>query len=391
MADADRPRAVGPPPDDRRHPGQDRPDRRGASETACACYATIPEKTSDFLRTTVEACLKEIMKTMSGQFITHNTENDQYYLDLDRRRSTTTPKSRTRRTRSPNSHLDQYYFDALTRVLECADQTYVRGYQIWEHEIEWREHKITRRGYLFFGAPNERSTAQPPRDFYLYFLQPFEPPHFEDQKLADEVFFKLAHTDKPFQEPCGCTRGLGRWRSSASSGTKKVYEDKADGFLKTLVAWLRQNMLTSFEVVHQGVPKKMVEWLKGHRTGNAAVRDLVELTGSVCLATSFEDRYPEYPTFTVKLTASNLKQPTEDVIRWLAGGVKNKLATAVLDGLELLDGDKLKPTRIPLRQGRAGEAGGQAARPGRQPQGTRHRQERRGASSASTSWSRNSC
>ena len=87
----------------------------------------------------------------------------------------------------------------------------------------------------------------------------------------------------------------------------------------------------------------MVEWLKGHRTGNATVRDLLELTGSVCLAACFEDRYPEYPTFTVKLTASNLKQPTEDVIRWLAGGVKNKLATAVLDGLELLDGDKLKP------------------------------------------------
>ena len=87
----------------------------------------------------------------------------------------------------------------------------------------------------------------------------------------------------------------------------------------------------------------MVEWLKGHRTGNAAVRDLLELTGSVCLAASFEDRYPEYPTFTVKLTASNLKQPTEDVIRWLAGGVKNNLASAVLDGLELLDGDRLKP------------------------------------------------
>jgi hypothetical protein len=38
-----------------------------------------------------------------------------------------------------------------------------------------------------------------------------------------------------------------------------------------------------------------------------------------------------------------LKQPAEDAIRWLAGGVNNNLATAVLDGLELLDGDKLKP------------------------------------------------
>jgi Family of unknown function (DUF6079) len=89
--------------------------------------------------------------------------------------------------------------------------------------------------------------------------------------------------------------------------------------------------------------KKLVEWLKGHRTGNAAVRDLVELTGSVCLATWFDDRYPEYPTFTAKLSASNLKQPTEDVLRWLAGGVRNNFATAVLDGLDLLDGDKLRP------------------------------------------------
>jgi energy-coupling factor transporter ATP-binding protein EcfA2 len=304
--------------------------------------APIPEKTSDFLRTTVETCLREIMKTMSGQFITHNTENDQYYLDLQKTIDHDA-KIQGKADTLSESQLDQYYFDALTRVLECADQTYVRGYQIWEHEIEWRDHKITRRGYLFFGAPNERSTAQPPRDFYLYFLQPFEPPHFEDQKLADEVFFKLAHTDKAFLDALKLYAGAREMAASASSGTKKVYEDKADGFLRTLVAWLRQNMLTSFEVTHQGVPKKMVEWLKGHRTGNAAVRDLVELTGSVCLAQAFEDRYPEYPTFTVKLTASNLKQPTEDVIRWLAGGVKNNLANAVLDGLELLDVDRLKP------------------------------------------------
>ena len=305
-------------------------------------FAPIPEKTSDFLRTTVEACLKEIMRTMSGQFITHNTDNDQYYLDLQKTIDYDAKIDDKASTLS-ESQLDQYYFDALTRVVVEDQSPYVRGYKIWEHEIEWRDHKITRRGYLFFGAPNERSTAQPPRDFYLYFLQPFEPPHFEDQKLSDEVFFKLTHRDKAFLDALRLYAGAREMGASASAGTKKVYEDKADGFLKTLVAWLRTNMLTSFEVVYQGVPKKLVEWLKGHKTGGAAVRELLELTGSICLAASFEDRYPEYPKFTAKLTASNLKQPTEDVIRWLAGGVKNNLATAVLDGLELLDGEKLKP------------------------------------------------
>ena len=306
-------------------------------------YAPIPERTSDFLRTTVEACLKEVMKTVSGQFITHNTENDQYYLDLQKTIDHDA-KIQDKADTLSDSQLDQYYFDALTRVLELTDlPPYVRGYQIWEHEIEWREHKITRRGYLFFGAPNERSTAQPPRDFYLYFLQPFEPPHFEDQKLADEVFFKLSHRDKQFDDSLRLYAGAREMAASASTGTKKVYEDKADGFLKTLVTWLKTNMLTSFDVTHQGVPKKMSEWLKGHRTGNSTVSDLLELTGSICLAASFEDRYPEYPKFTVQLHSSNLGQTTEDVIRSLTGGVKNSLAVAVLDGLELLDGDKLKP------------------------------------------------
>jgi energy-coupling factor transporter ATP-binding protein EcfA2 len=309
-------------------------------------YAPIPEKNSDFLRTTVEACLKEIMRTMSGQFITHNTDNDQYYLDLQKTIDYDA-KIQDKADFLSESQLDQYYFEALTRVLEMTDlPPYVLGAKIWQHEIEWREHGITRRGYLFFGAPNERPTAQPPRDYYLYFIQPFEPPPFQDNKLADEVFFRLTQRgDESFITSLRLYAGAREMASSASSGTKKVYEDKANGHLKNLVTWLRNNLLTSYEVVHQGVPKKLVEWLKGHKTGNAAVKELLELTGSVCLAQSFDDRYPQYPKFTAKLTASNLKQPTEDSIRWIAGGVKNSLATAVLDGLELLDGEKLKPAQ----------------------------------------------
>jgi hypothetical protein len=83
-------------------------------------HATIPEKTSDFLRTTVEACLREITKTMNGQFISHNTENSQYYLDLDRvidHDALIQDKADT----LAESDLDLHYFDALIKVLECAD------------------------------------------------------------------------------------------------------------------------------------------------------------------------------------------------------------------------------------------------------------------------------
>ena len=249
-------------------------------------FAPIPEKTSDFLRTTVEACLKEIMRTMSGQFITHNTDNDQYYLDLQKTIDYDAKIDDKASTLS-ESQLDQYYFDALTRVVVEDQSPYVRGYKIWEHEIEWRDHKITRRGYLFFGAPNERSTAQPPRDFYLYFLQPFEPPHFEDQKLSDEVFFKLTHRDKAFLDALRLYAGAREMGASASAGTKKVYEDKADGFLKTLVAWLRTNMLTSFEVVYQGIRLSPEQILA------AALEEDVDLIGISILSGSHLQLVPE--------------------------------------------------------------------------------------------------
>ena len=76
---------------------------------------------------------------------------------------------------------------------------YITGYKIWQHEIEWLERKAARQGYLFFGAPNERSTAVPPRDFYLYFIQPFDPPHFKDEKKSDELFLRLTTMDEQFR------------------------------------------------------------------------------------------------------------------------------------------------------------------------------------------------
>jgi len=308
----------------------------------CLFHSMLPEKNSDFLRTTVETCLNEIVKTMSGQFITHSKENDQYYLDLKKDIDYDTEVEKRSESLSPGE-LDRYYFDALKRVMDCADQTYVTGYRIWEHEVEWREHKVTRRGYLFFGAPNERSTAQPPRDFYVYFVQPFQPPKYKDEKLADEIFLFLKHPDDEFDRALRLYAGARAMASQAGSATRKNYEDKADQHLKTLTGWLRQHMLSAFDVAHQGVSKKMVEFLKGQKTGNMTVRELVNLVGSVALAPCFEERYPEYPTFSVTLTTSNMEDSVAEAIRFLSGGLRTNLATAVLDGLELLDNDKIRP------------------------------------------------
>jgi hypothetical protein len=242
--------------------------------------------------------------------------------------------------------LDRYYFTALTRVMEAADETYVSGYKIWEHDIEWRERKSECSGYLFFGAPNERSTAQPPRDFYLYFQQPYDVPYFKDEKKPDEVFFRLKKKDDDFDNHLKLFAAAHEQAGTSSGENKKIYEQKAANHLQKLTKWLREHMVTAYEVTYEGRSKSLQEVIQGKVPGglsNASVRDLVNIAGSVCLAPQFENKSPDYPIFSVLITRSNRKQSAGEALKWIAGGVKSKQGTAVLDALNLLDGNQLRP------------------------------------------------
>ena len=303
---------------------------------------------ADDLLSQVETVLREIHRTVSGQFISSNDDNRQYYLDL--KKTDDYDALIDRRAESlDDAQLDRYYYEALKRVLECTDDTYVTGYRIWEHELEWRERRASRLGYLFFGSPNERSTAAPPRDFYLYFIQPHEPPHFRDEKQPDEVFFRLTGQDDVFRRAlrsCAAAMDL----SATSSGhAKTVYESKASAYLRDLVQWLQEHMAAAYEVTYQGRAKKLVEWVQGRLAGatgaRANVRDIVNTVGSAALAARFGDQAPEYPTFALLVTKGNRVQAAQDALRWIAGSSKTQQGAKVLDALELLDGDRLDPSQ----------------------------------------------
>lgn len=304
----------------------------------------MPERDADFLKTMVETVLREIMKTVNGQFLSFNKENGQYFLDLKKDIDFDSLISKKAESLGDNQ-LDRYYFDALTRVMECQDQTYVTGYKIWEHEVEWRERKTGRSGYLFFGAPNERSTAQPPRDFYLYFIQAFEPPAFKDEKKADEAFFRLKNKDEQFDTALKMYAGAREQALTASGSNKKIYEDKAIEQLKSLTNWLREKMTTAIEVTYQGRSRSLAEVIQGKIPlgPKPSIRDVVNTAASVCLAPNFENKAPDYPIFSILVTRENRGQAAQEALRYIAGSVKSKQGAAILDAMELLDGDVLKP------------------------------------------------
>lgn len=299
------------------------------------------------LLTHVENVLQLIKSTVSGQFISSNPDNGQFYLDLKKTEDYDALIQKRSETLDA-TQLDRYYYEALKRVMECIDQTYVSGYQIWEHELEWVDRKVSRKGYLFFGAPNERSTAVPPRDFYLYFIQPFDSPRYPDEKKSDEVFFRLKDKDESFDSSLKNYAAALNLSSTTSGSAKDTYEKKATGFLRDLVKWLQDHMTSAFEVTHQGKIKPLLGWLKGRPLGNGGrinVRDVVNAVGSVCLSPHFEELAPEYPRFSLLITGMNREQATLDALKAIAGGLRTKQATAVLDALQLLDGERLDPTR----------------------------------------------
>ena len=312
---------------------------------------------ADDLRGEIESALRVISQAVNGQFLSA-TETDvngrlsgQFYLDVHK---TVDYDAQVRnRTESLEpSQLDRYYYEALKRVMECTDYTYVTGYKIWQHEIEWLERKAARLGYLFFGAPNERSTAVPPRDFYLYFLQPFEAPSFKDEKKPDELFLHLKNDDETFRTALrGYTAALDL-ASTASGHAKNTYESKASNFLRDLVQWLQKNMTTAFDVTCQGRTKPLTEWAKGKSIRELSgiapherinFRDMVNTVAGICLDSHFRDQAPDYPFFSVLITGANRAQAAQDALRAIAGQNRTKQATAVMDALGLLDGERIDP------------------------------------------------
>jgi hypothetical protein len=303
------------------------------------------------LATHVETVLGKIVEAVNGQFISQSDTSQQYFLDLKKTQDFDAILAQKAQKLS-DDQLDRYYYAALRRAMECRDETDVTGYAIWEHGVPWRERNVERRGWLFFGAPNERSTAAPPHDFNLYFPQPFNAPDFDDEERSDEVYFPLTGPDEEFLEALRTYAAAIELSQRSSGNAQDVYERKAREQTSVLAQWLQGNLRTAYTVTHEGTSKPLGAWLEGtsvrqqmdlgpDQTG--AMRDVVNAVASLCLAAHFEEQAPEYPTFANYITEANREKAARDALRWIGGRQETKAGAAALDALELLDGERLSP------------------------------------------------
>jgi len=316
-------------------------------------YENVPERSADFLLSQVRAALREIMHTVQGQFISCNEVNGQYYVDV-KKDIDFDAQIEARAEMLGSDVLNRYYKDALRQALNLSDSTYVTNYQIWFYELPWPSHRVTRPGYIFFGYPNERSTAQPPRDFYVYILPPFGKGEWQDEERDDEVILAIRGAGDDFSRLVRLYAGA-RDLEAVSAQNRQVYADKAATYLRQLVTWLRENLAQHLEVTFQGVTRPVREVLAETRSSATdTVRELIDLVSAQALEPTFDEMYPDYPAFTratVNITEEARENTATLAIRAIAGLRRTTLAEAVLDGLGLLDAQgQIRPGDSPYAQ-----------------------------------------
>lgn len=303
-------------------------------------YLPMPEQDADFLLGAVNATLKAIMTTVSGQFIIFNDANNQYYIDVDKIVDYD-EKIKQKASVMAESELNTYFYKVVYSCLEWDAKQYVTNFEIYEYDLNWESHNIFREGYLFMGLPGERSTAQPERDFYIHIMPPYGTGEPNIQNLPDEVYLFFRGNDE-FKEILRLYAAASSLAQISEGKDRDAYANKAAAYRKTLVKFLSENKNTCFNVTYDKHMRQMIEVLKGKYNRDMTFKDIIDLAASIVFDPYFDTKYPEFPAFRTKITRKNRADAVRAAFDYFAGR-KNQQAAAMLQTFGVLDGEKIKP------------------------------------------------
>ncbi|MDD6488465.1 MAG: DUF6079 family protein [Clostridia bacterium] len=303
-------------------------------------YLPMPEQDADFLLSLIKTTLRDIMTTVSGQFIIYNDANNQYYIDVDKIVDYDA-KIKQKASILADGELNRYFYDVVYRCLEWDAKQYVTNFNIYEYDLNWDSHNIFREGYLFMGLPGERSTAQPERDFYIHIMPPYDENGSCVKNLTDEVYLYFKSSDE-FREIMSFYAAAQSLAQISEGKDKEAYNNKANILRKSLIKYLNENKNTCFDVIYQGKKRQMIEALRGRYNRDMTFKDTIDLAASLCLDEYFCDKYPDFPIMKTKITRRNMADCARAAFDHFAGR-KTQQSTLMLQSFGILDGDKIRP------------------------------------------------
>ena len=303
-------------------------------------FLPMPEQDSDFLLSVIKTTLRDIMTTVSGQFIIYNDSNNQYYIDVDKIVDYD-EKIKQKASIMADGELNRYFYDVVYHCLEWDAKKYVANYNIYEYDLNWDSHNIFREGYLFMGLPGERSTAQPERDFYIHIMPAYDEYGSSVQNLSDEVYLYFKSSDD-FREVMSLYAAAQSLAQISEGKDKDAYLNKADMLRKRLNKYLNENKNTCFDVMYKGQKRQMIEVLRGRYNRDLIFKDTIDLAASLCFDEYFCTKYPDFPVMKTKITRRNMADCVRAAFDHFAGR-KTQQSTLMLQSFGIMDGEKIRP------------------------------------------------
>ncbi|MDD2284390.1 MAG: DUF6079 family protein [Paludibacter sp.] len=303
-------------------------------------FLPMPEQDADFLLGVVKTTLKDIMTTVSGQFIIYNEANNQYYIDVDKIIDYD-ERIKQKASVMADSELNRYFYTVVYQCLEWDAKQYVTNFNIYEYDLNWDSHNVFREGYLFMGLPGERSTAQPERDFYIHIMPPYDASGTTVQNLQDEVYLYFKST-ADFRETSGLFAAASSLAEISEGKDKDAYLSKVTMLRKILVKYLGENKNTCFDVLYKRQKHQIIEVLKGRYNRDFTFKDTIDLVASLCFEEYFGDKYPDYPIMKTKITRNNMADHARAAFDYFAGR-KTQQSRTMLQSFGILKDDKIRP------------------------------------------------
>ena len=353
---ADHPRAVGPPPDP---PGHPRAARRHSGRTprrpvSLPAGNRGPRRRAG-RRPAHAGRDRPARDPADRQRPVHlrQPDNRQHYLDLKKTDDYDALIEKRAETLD-DTQLDRYYYEALKRVAGVHRHDLRHRLQA-SGSTSWSGASVTHRGRAT--SSSGHPTSGPRRSRRATSTCTSSSRTIRRATRTRRSRTRCSFASPARTTPCGTrSRAAPRrsiWHRARQGHAKEAFtkpERRASyRDLDEVAAGAR--MTTAFEVSYRR-PDEAAD-RDGSRASSPAtgaranVSEMVNTVASVALAAHFENEAPEYPTFadhtSHKPRAGRRRCRTP--LRWIAGSSKTQQAAKVLDALELLDGDRLDPSR----------------------------------------------
>lgn len=297
----------------------------------------------EFLVEQVGSCANLIKRATSGQFFDIK-DNGEYYVRTEGGINIDQMIQDEAEINMTPALKDKAFYKFMVENFGIDSNPYRTGFDIYQHDLVWNTHRITRDGYIFFGGPNEKSTTTPRQHFYMIFMPIFRIDNVVRNNEHDEVYFVFDGLSEEFKQNVVLYGAACNLYNTAPSEQKQNFRAKMETLFTRTSRSFAECYLNGTKVYFNGdEPKTLVSFsLPGQ---GSSVMEIFDFVASTVLERSFTEATPYYPAFTtVRATITNdnrdryIKNAIAKVVKPTEQNIDGE---AILRGLNLIEAGQL--------------------------------------------------